>query len=172
MQAGRRWSRWSRTMEQAIDYRVEGAGWWWGGGVTIAWGRRDSAMMRSGKEKYNNQQWLMGGGKRRGKAIAMMIMACKMAEFSKMTMHMTKGGTKEDDAFQCFSGSCCCIPLSSSLLHVSPPAPTVMVAWAVVWVVGVAVKEDNCFQNGGGHQHWRLMLTSIEWMRMVRVQKI
>jgi hypothetical protein len=39
------------------------------------------------------------------------------------------------------------------------------------WAMAVAVEDSNCHQNGGGHQHCRLMLTAVEWMRMVRVQE-
>jgi hypothetical protein len=92
-----------------------------------------------------------------------------------VTTCTTKGSTKEEDALSLGGGSCRIIPLSSYLLRASPPAPTIVVVWAVVWAMvwtmAVAVKDNNHCQNGGGHQHQRLTPTVTEWMRMVRVQK-
>ncbi len=34
------------------------------------------------------------------------------------------------------------------------------------------MEENNCRQNGGGHQHQSLMLAAMEWMRMMRVKKL
>jgi hypothetical protein len=67
-----------------------------------------------------------GGEGRRGEAVALMIAASKMPEVSTMTMHTTKGGTKEDGAVHCpaaaaVATSLC--PPPHCMTHTLPPLP-------------------------------------------------
>jgi hypothetical protein len=75
----------------------------------------------------------------------MMIAVSRMAAASTMTTCITKGGSDEEDAVRC---------LVAAAVAASPCIMVVWaVAWAVAWAMAVAVEDDNCCRNGGGHQH-------------------